>query len=404
MRSGPTLVLPAHLHRQLKTHLIARDGREAAAVMICSRVTHGRIKLMVQQILLVPHADSHRERDFLSWPSSYVERALELADADDLSIVLIHSHPGGLFGFSRQDNRSDSEIIPAMHLDRASHHMGTLYHGSAVMVPGGAIKARLYDGDAKKIDIELVSVYGDELQFFWGDQNGEIEPGRRPLAFTKAMTSELAKLSVCVVGVSGTGSIVTEELARMGVGELMLIDFDRIEDKNLNRILNSTCADAADGRLKVDVLGDAIASYRPGTVVHRIAAGIHERGSVTAAAAADILFCCVDSEKGRLVCDRLASACLMPLFDVGVTIPVRELPDGTQAILDVLGRTDYVQPGGTTLWDRGVYTSQSLRAEALREADPAAYAKEVANNYLPGSQEEAPAVLPVNMRAASAIV
>ena len=53
--------------------------------------------------------------------------------------------------------------------------------------------------------------------------------------------------------------------------------------------------------------------------------------------------------------DLIAAAFLLPLFDVGVVIPVRTAGSGI-AILDAVGRIDYVQPGGATLGDRRVYT------------------------------------------------
>ena len=42
----------------------------------------------------------------------------------------------------------------------------------------------------------------------------------------------------------GTGSPVVEQLARLGIGRLVLVDPDRVEDKNLNRILNASREDA----------------------------------------------------------------------------------------------------------------------------------------------------------------
>ena len=47
-------------------------------------------------------------------------------------------------------------------------------------------------------------------------------------------------MSIAVVGCSGTGSPVIEQLARLGVGRLVLVDPDRVEEKNLNRIVNAT--------------------------------------------------------------------------------------------------------------------------------------------------------------------
>lgn len=64
------------------------------------------------------------------------------------------------------------------------------------------------------------------------------------------MADSIGRQTACVVGVSGTGSLVTELLARKGIGHLILIDFDTIERKNLNRIVNSTAADADANRSK----------------------------------------------------------------------------------------------------------------------------------------------------------
>ena len=65
-----------------------------------------------------------------------------------------------------------------------------------------------------------------------------------------------------MIGASGTGSPVIEQLMRLGVGELVRDD-DLTEDRNVNRILNSTMQDAAKQRPKVDVVGDAIKRTGP---------------------------------------------------------------------------------------------------------------------------------------------
>jgi len=80
------------------------------------------------------------------------------------------------------------------------------------------------------------------------------------MAFTGAMRAWLGRMSVCVIGVSGTGSVVAEQLARLGVGEIILIDFDKLEERNLNRILNASPADI--GAYKVEMFAAAIRRYR----------------------------------------------------------------------------------------------------------------------------------------------
>lgn len=52
--------------------------------------------------------------------------------------------------------------------------------------------------------------------------------------------NKLASSTIAVVGCGGLGGTMAEEFARLGVGKLILIDGDRIEESNLNRQLFST--------------------------------------------------------------------------------------------------------------------------------------------------------------------
>lgn len=66
---------------------------------------------------------------------------------------------------------------------------------------------------------------------------------------------------VAVFGVGGVGGYVCEMLARAGVGELTIIDFDVVSESNINRqiiALNSTI-----GKLKVDVLKERLLDINP---------------------------------------------------------------------------------------------------------------------------------------------
>ena len=396
-----TLVLPGTIHLRLHNHLFPGDGKEAAAILLCSRVEKAGLKLLVRDVIEVPHQHCRRTAVSLTWPGDYLDQALAAAEAEDLSILLLHSHPTGLYEFSRVDDQSDQDavrsLIMACPADRVGHES---WHGSAIMVPGGAIKARVYDRTMRAHIINMVGAYGDDLRFYWGDDK---QPRPHTLAFGDGMAGVLAKLSVAVIGVSGTGSVVAEQLLRMGVGELIAVDYDHVEEKNLNRILNTTQADANSNALKVDVFKSAAARIRPSTRVRATPHNIATRVAIETVAEADIVFCCVDSLSGRHVCDRLATAMLQPLLDVGVTIPVRTPPRG-MVVSNVSARVDYVQPGGTTLADRGVYTPELLEAEYLKSADPAAYASRVEEGYMPGAGQEAPSVICVNMHAASAVV
>lgn len=404
MKPRVSMSLSVQQHATLKAHIFPGDGKEAAAILLCARISSNRLKLLVRDVLLVPYEACERLPDYLSWPGDYIEQALDLSEQDDLSLILLHSHPGGLFEFSRADRESDSQVIPAIFAGRAVCHQDETWHGSAIMVEDGAMRATLYDKHHQPVPVDMIGVYGNDIAFFWNPDSFPGSVHARPMAFTESMRDELSRLSVCVVGVSGTGSIVAEQVARLGFGCVILVDHDRMAMKNLNRILNSTLSDAQTSRLKVDVLRDSIHAHREDVVVEAVPSKIDSVDAILKSAIADVVFCCVDSHIGRQICDLMASAFMQPLFDVGVTMPVRQCGRDQFAILDVCGRIDYVWPGGATLADRCVFTPVSVAAECLAEADSAAHAERVKEGYMPGSHEEAPSVIALNMRAASACV
>ena len=72
---------------------------------------------------------------------------------------------------------------------------------------------------------------------------------------------KLKNCHIAVFGVGGVGGYVVEALARAGVGEIDLIDSDRVDITNLNRqiiALHSTV-----GKLKVEVMRDRILDINP---------------------------------------------------------------------------------------------------------------------------------------------
>ncbi|MFD1297005.1 ThiF family adenylyltransferase [Lysobacter gummosus] len=384
----------------MQDHLLAKDGAEAAAILICTAIEGRRTKLLLKQVLLIPYVECTRSADSIDWPGQYLDRALAVAEKENLSIILIHSHPGGYFDFSTADDRADRAVMPALFSAGRPSRQHPRWHGSAIMVPGGAIKARLYGRNKNVQPVELVAVYGDDIHLYWSDRSSNY---CLPLIFSEAMSGELSRLSVAVIGVSGTGSLVAEQLLRLGIGELVVVDHDHVETKNLNRIINTTYEHATKCKEKVAVFKEAAARIRPQTNVLALPTKIDDRTTLMEVAEADVIFCCVDSESGRHICDLLASAALQPLFDVGVTMPVRRPEKGVR-IASIAGRVDYVQPAGSTLADREVYTPASLVSEELASTDPKAYEQRVRDGYMPGAGEQAPSVITVNMRAACTVV
>jgi proteasome lid subunit RPN8/RPN11 len=396
MKRQHTLVLPERIAEELHRHLFPGDGLEAAALLLCTVTGQRRQKWLAREVVVVPHAACTRQRDSITWPGDYVEAAIDRAAMRGETVIAVHSHPGGLFAFSDADDASDVTLMSALH------HGADQPAGSAIIIPGGAMQARFYDIDGGARPFDLVARAGSDIRCWWQDQATVKGPLPPPMAFTSGMRAWLQRLSVCVIGVSGTGSIVAEQLARLGVGEIILIDFDKLEERNLNRILNATLADI--GAYKVEIFAGAIRRYHTDCDVIAVPRSVATREAIMAASEADILVSSVDTAEGRLIADRLGAYFAMPLFDVGVAIPTEPAPDGTRRIAEVYGRVDYVYPGGSSLMDRGVYDAPLLEAEYLARTAPKAYADRIAEGYLRGMAEEAPGVIALNMRAASACV
>lgn len=72
---------------------------------------------------------------------------------------------------------------------------------------------------------------------------------------------ELQNATVLVVGIGGVGSHAAEALARAGIGHLLLLDGDVIQESNLNRQIHATVDTI--GQAKVEAMKNRIHSIQP---------------------------------------------------------------------------------------------------------------------------------------------
>jgi hypothetical protein len=179
-----------------------------------------------------------------------------------------------------------------------------------------------------------------------------------------------------------------------------LIDPDLVEEKNLNRILNSGKEDAYLARPKPHVLASAIANMGFGQEVLPICGNLISAATISSVAECDIVFGCMDGAEGRHVLNRLATFYTLPYFDVGVRLDA----DGQGGIERIVGAVHYLQPGLSSLLSRGVYDMATVDAEALLRTNPDLYRRRLREGYLRGVTEERPAVITVNMFFASLVV
>ncbi len=396
-----SLSLSGQVHKTLYQHLFPGDGLEAASVAICGRSNHiDSLRLLVHDIILIPHEECERSEGLLNWPTKRISKFFELVMSKNMAIVKIHSHPGGFRDFSETDNKSDKEFFESVYGWSETED----YHGSAIMLPDGELFGRIVTKNGSFNPFDQVTVIGDSIKI-WRAKNSPADVEdfslRTSQAFGPGTTSFLKRLKVGVVGCSGTGSPVIEQLARLGIGKLVLIDPDVIEETNLNRILNSTRKNAQDRETKVTVLKSAIENMGLGTDVE-----IHPKNLfddlnlLKSLSSCDVLFGCLDSIDGRHLLSHLASFYLLPYFDIGIRLNA----DGKGGIEHIHGTVHYFQPGKGSPLTRGVYTIEGLRAAGLLRTNPGEYENLRRSGYIIDADVQSPAVISVNMLAASLAV
>ena len=72
---------------------------------------------------------------------------------------------------------------------------------------------------------------------------------------------KLKDAKVAVFGLGGVGSFVCEGLARSGLGNFILVDFDKVDESNINRQLIAT--EKTIGKYKVDLMKERILEINP---------------------------------------------------------------------------------------------------------------------------------------------
>lgn len=110
--------------------------------------------------------------------------------------------------------------------------------------------------------------------------------------------SQLFNSHVTVVGVGGVGGAVIEMLARSGVGQLTIIDFDIVDETNINRqfvALKSTI-----GLKKVDVWKKRILDINPDCVVNAVCEKVNESNLTITIPKCDVVVDAIDMVSSKI--------------------------------------------------------------------------------------------------------
>jgi proteasome lid subunit RPN8/RPN11 len=364
--------------QKLQQHLFPGDGKEAVAVALCGRYEKNGISiLLTHRIELIPHVECDRYEDYIHWSTERIIPLIESAEKYNMAIMKIHSHPGGYSKFSKLDDDSDLEFFQSVF--GWCNYDGV--HGSAVLLPNGEIFGRVIH-----IWNNLSRKPTDEFSL------------RTIQTFGEGTYAKLKEMKIGIVGCSGTGSPTIEQLVRLGIGSLVIIDPDKVEKKNLNRILNTTMNDAIAGHSKVETISAAIIKIGLGTKVIAFNSNLYDcKEALLELVNCDAIFGCVDSVDGRHLLSQLANFYLIPYFDIGVRLDA----DGEGGIENIIASVHYIQPGCSTLLSRGLYTQKRLFDDGLLRQDPIEFAKREKMGYVHNANVDRPAVISINMQISS---
>lgn len=131
--------------------------------------------------------------------------------------------------------------------------------------------------------------------------------------------NDIARTRVGIIGLGSAGIIVAEALSRVGFSDLLLLDFDHIKIRNLDRTMHATHKDAESETKKVHVAGRGIADSHTAAdvTVRAIPDTFLSEAGVLAALDCDVLVSCVDRPWPGWILNGLAYAHLVPVVDGG---------------------------------------------------------------------------------------
>jgi len=319
-----SIALPEEIHRKACVHLIREDGQEDVCFALWyPSQGHHRKSALIHKLLL-PKSGERGVHGNASFNPEYFERAMQEALLAKAGIALMHSHPGpGWQGMSPDDVAAErghaAAALAATSLPLVGLTIGTDESWSA------RFWEKIGPKKYQRRWCYSVRVVGERLAVTFADHLAPPPGFRKELLRTESawgqkVQQNLSRLHVGIVGLGSVGSIIAETVARMGVSKVSLIDFDSVKQHNLDRILHSSRADAANGRAKVQMLAKALknSATAGGFTVTPLEFSVIEEEGHSAALDCDVIFSCVDRPYPRAALNHIAYAHLIPVIDGGI--------------------------------------------------------------------------------------
>lgn len=396
-----TLVLTDGLDGEIAA--AAREPLETAGVLLAKPVemAGGDFRLLGRKMLWVGAA-AYRERraDALAISSDGYVGALGEAAESSLVALWFHTHPGkkGIPLPSPADIEVDCRLAETFRI-RAD----TPWYGTLIASPRGKgyafSGALVHEAESVPRPIHRLWVVGDRwrLQSSHDAPDAAIDPqfDRSVRALGGPIQSALANLKVGLVGGGGTGSAVAEQLVRLGVRHLTIIDGDTLSASNVTRVYGSTPADV--GRSKAVMLREHLRAIAPDLDCAAIESMTTLEPTARELVACDLIFGCSDDNAGRLVLSRIATYLMTPVIDLGILLS----SDAAGLLSGIDGRVTILAPGTACLVCRGRVDMARAATELMTPTERRRLADE---GYAPALADTEPAVVAFTTAVAAAAV
>jgi len=127
---------------------------------------------------------------------------------------------------------------------------------------------------------------------------------------------KIAAAKILVVGAGALGNEVLKNLALLGLGQVVLIDFDEIQDSNLTRSVLFRAHH--NGQPKANVAAEMASELNPDCKIRPIFGDVLTDIGLGLVQAMDLVICCVDNREARLWINRMCWKANTPWIDGGI--------------------------------------------------------------------------------------
>lgn len=362
----PVLVFQANDFNSMKEHLLQQDGLERVSyVLFGVRGDDPFEELYVHKVINLD--DSQYDRQEPSYVLPKMDVVLKMFNGFERSVVSgfmhVHCHPFcNNAEFSPKDDQSARKAVRSLgdYLAAGGVKGNFLFGRMVVGQAEAGFSAYIHDKAFNvKGEVHKLKVVGPagirKINRFTDSIADDVEITDRELLDRNIrwLGDEGQKLlsdsHVVICGVGGAGSLVALNMRGLGLRKITLIDHDRIEKSNLNRLPGATLKDV--NCYKVNVIKRMIEDVSPTTDVEVIAERVQGDNAAKAISSGDVIISAVDSFSTRFHIQLLAARYLRPLIDIGAGIT---LGPGGNTVKSMGGQVVAYVPGGPCLCCQGV--------------------------------------------------